>query len=377
MMLRHYTRICVVVCMGHLACAPRPTPFDKRLNDAASARDVAAQLESLDAAFRVAQTADEAAEALYRKAHVLFDQDAHALGKAVLFRLALVYPHSNRAPRAWLDLGRAYDKQREYVRAEGCYRELLWRHPSSGSTIAAAQRIAQLRAEHGEPAYDTYAKLQGQTSDPTLRAALLYFEAAALQVSAPDRARRKFEALIAAFPLPKGPYSDEAQLRVALLLRAANQPQKALAQLVALQKYDRSASFVGSYTRQSYLDSYLLATQILRDDLRQFDAARDLVNRALKRHAQSAIVDDLHFELVLIEHRQAHDGCAAFAKLVRAAPQSKYQSCAQLLCASKSAQTDKRDPTAIGGRHCADWLKHGSPLRTPLRTSDFTQRAPR
>ncbi|HXS18425.1 MAG TPA: tetratricopeptide repeat protein [Polyangiaceae bacterium] len=378
MMSRQRTWVCIVVCVGQLACSPRPTLFGQRLNDADSARaenDTTPQIQALDAAFRAAQTENEKAEALYRKAHALLDEHDDGQGIAILFRVALAYPRSNRAARAWLDLGRAYDKQGEAQRAEACYLELLGRHPSSGSTTAAAQRVADLRAERGEPAHVTYGKLQAQTSDATLRATLLYFEAAALQPRDPDGARRKFEALIAAFPLPKGAYSDEAQLRIALLLRAANKPQEALKQLAHLQKYDRSAAYVGSYTRQSYLDSYLLGAQILRDDLAQFDAAHDLLQRALKRHSQSAIVDDLYFELLLIELRQTRDTCDAFAKLLRVTPQSKYRRCAALLCASSSAPTGQPDLDASSSRRCHDWLQHGSPLRTPMRTSNFTPKA--
>lgn len=350
-----------------MSCSSTPTAFDERLNAAATARqrqEATLQLRHLEAAFEVAQGDDEKAEALYREAHVLLDQHPGSRGEAVLFRVALEYARSNRAARAWLDIGRLYDRQRDEGRAERCYLELLARHPSSGSAAAAARRIAQIRAERGEPAHVTYAGLRHQATDRGLQGALLYFEAVALQAIDPQGARRKLEELVLAYPLPDSPYSDEARLRLALLLRAQRQPEQALLHLKKLQTYDRSAAFVGSYTRRSYLDSYLLAAQILRDDLQQFEAAEDLIQRALKKHAQSAIVDDLYFELALVRKRRSMDACGAFSQLLVAAPDSKYRRCAPQLCPNGTS------PTAQGAdlstNHCPTWMTRGSPLRTRL-----------
>ena len=360
--------VCVVMCSGVVACASGPTQFDQHLSNASSARqvhDTRRQMRLLESAFQAAKDENEQAEALYRKAHAWLDQRAAPQGMALLFRVALGHPLSDRAARAWLDLGRAYDRKHDDVRAERCYLELVARHPSSGSAIAGAQSIAQIRAERGVPPHLTYASLRNQTTDRGLQGAFLYFEASALKLTAPDQARGKFQELVRAFPLPDGPYSDEARLQLALLLRAEHQPQQALLQLKELQKYDRSASFVGSYTRRSYLDSYLLAAQILRDDLQQFDAATKLLKRALKRHAQSAIVDDLYFELLLIDKRRFKNTCDALSLLLAASPRSKYRRCAPLLCADALGQTEHMDADDLGTNHCKEWLAQGSPLRTP------------
>ncbi len=363
--------VCVFYGSWLLSCASQPTTFDERLNDASTARqrnDTIGQMRLYDAAFQAAQDENEQAEALYRKARALLKQHAQAQGTAALFRVALEYGRSDRAARAWLDLGRVYAEQRDDARAERCYLELLGRHPGSGSTTAAAQGIAQIRLQRGVPAHVTYADLLSQTTDPGLVPTLLYFEAAALEATDPERALRKFKEFVRSHPLPRNPYSDEAQLRIALLLRAAHQPEQALLHLSQLQKHDRSASFVGSYTRSSYLDSYLLAAQILRDDLERFDEAQHVIGRALKKHAQSAIMDDLYFELALVRERRSLDACGPFSELLAASPRSKYRRCAAQLCPSMAARP-KAASADLGTDHCAEWIAHGSPLRTRLRTN--------
>src|SRR5690348_1102947 len=103
--------VCVFYGSWLLSCASQLTTFDERLNDASTARqrnDTIGQMRLYDAAFQAAQDENEQAEALYRKARALLKQHAQAQGTAALFRVALEYGRSDRAARAWLDLGRVY-----------------------------------------------------------------------------------------------------------------------------------------------------------------------------------------------------------------------------------------------------------------------------
>lgn len=364
-------RLSATICVASIACASGPTRYDRKLNEAAAAsaaRDPVRELGLLDDALRLAQTENERGEALYRKAHALFDLGRTQAGLGTLRAITSEHPTSNRSARAWLDLGRQYEKVGALDRAESCYLHLIRRYPSSGGAISAARRIAAIRQGKGQMSDQTYGELRKATPVKELQEAMLYFEASALEEQDAVKAAEKFRELVAQFPLPGGVYADEALLRLALTARARSKPHEALNHLAELRRHDRPASIIGSYTRTAYLDSYILAAQILRDDLGRFGEARSILERARKNHAESVIVDEIHFELALLDSRVNADPCQHLATMISSTPHSRYARCAKRMCAdldTADAEPDSSEPDS--SEQCARWMERGTPLLTRFR----------
>jgi TolA-binding protein len=359
----HGVWICVGVSLI-VSCAHPKSPFDQGLIDAEQARR-AKQLErsqtEFDQALSLAKSDNERAEAMYRKAHALLREGQLKPGLQLLLHLAMKYPRSNRAARAWLDRGRYLERAGELALAEQSYRQVFSRYPEYGGAITAARQIVKLRTLQGESEIASFQRLRAQNKDRELDAALRYFAAVAAEKTDKTAALSGYEELAALYPLPRGTYTDEALLRAAALRRTQLDYDGALSLLQKLTKQDKKASVVGSYTRAAYLDAYLLRGQILRDNKQDFTGARREFQHLLKRRDHSTVVDEALFELALVELRDKGSACPGLATLKEHRPDSKYLECSPQLC--RASETAEPMPTA----QCATWVAQGTATKTRLR----------
>src|SRR5690606_30451376 len=360
--------IVLLISFGLSACGGKVSRFDQQLNAAESARqsgDYATQRARFDEAIQLARSDEERAEALYRKAHSHLRSGSQTAGLSALEELATTYSKTSRAPRAWLDQGRIFEKSAASDKAEICYQKLVSDYPRYGGAPEAARRLVELRQTRGISARVTYQLLREQNRAPELDEALRYYQAAELASRDSTRAAAAFEALAKAYPLPKGRYTDEALLWAAVLQRKNGQPEHALKLLHTLKKQDKQAWTIGSYTRTSYLDAHILSGQILRDDLNHPQKARDEFEYLLKRH-DGRTTDEALFELLISDLREGQDTCPALDRLRQNSPNSKYLPCAKRLCSSH-LNPSWSEPSELALKHCQRWTTEGTELRTRLR----------
>lgn len=360
----------LLIAGGLSACSRNVSAFDQELRTAESSRqsgDYTIERLHFEQAMSLSRTNEEKSEALYRKARSYLRSGNVDEGLAILAELTSAYKNTSRAPRAWLDLGRIFQRTGEKRKAETCYQQLVAAYPSYGGAPEAARQIVELRQARGIAAHATYELLRKQNKEPELDEALRYYEAVEFVAQDSTRAASAFETLARLFPLPRGRYADEALLWAALLRRQADQPAQALALLHVLKKQDKQAWSIGSYTRTAYLDAYILSGQILRDDLNSPQKARLEFERLLKRHVGKS-TDDALFELLLLNQHEGKDTCTAFRRLKQTSPNSKYLSCAALLCPVQlSSNRSELSETSVN--RCQQWMAQGTDLRTRLRSN--------
>ena len=361
--------IVLLIAGGISACSGKVSAFDQKLGAAESARqsgDFTGERAHFQDAMRVSRSDEEKAEALYRKAHSHLRTGDLNVGLATLLELASTYKHTSRAPRAWLDRGRIFQRIGSNRKAETSYQKLVTDYPRYGGAPEAARQIVELRQARGISPHTTYELLRKQNEECELDEALRYYQAVELVAHDSARAATAFETLAQMYPLPKGRYTDEALLWASLLRRKMGQPDRALALLDELKKQDKKAWSIGSYTRTTYLDAYILAGQILRDDLDSPEKARLEFERLLKRH-QGNSTDDAFFELILLDLREAKDTCQTVHQLKQKSPDSKYLSCVAQLCPSQFSSNPSKISEASRNR-CQQWMAQGTGLRTRLRS---------
>ncbi len=356
----------LLVGFGPTSCASTPPLFDQKLREAEQARrrdDPGATQKAFHDAKRLAKDDEERAEALYREARSHLRAGRDETGLQLLAELCEQYPSSRRAARAWLDRGRKRLDQAQPRLAKAAFQTLIRDYPSSGNALSAAQLIAEIDRSRGIPTSETLLRLRKSTKDPDLDAGLLYFAAlAADKEGSRVRALELFGKLIARHPLPKGTYTDEALLRSAMMQKEKH-PKRALKLLEILLKNDKSAHIVGSYSRATYLDAYILGARIYRVDLANPTKAEELLRRLLKKHQTSLLTDEALFELAQTLKSKNEDPCAPLIKLKTVAPESPYLVCASLVCDPWPGPTVTHGDRA----KCDNWMLRGLPIETRLR----------
>lgn len=344
--------------MALSACAGAPDAYTaaiERSRTAERAGNYPEAARALEEAAERAPSSRDRDEMLYRKAFLHRKMEEPAQAGAALEAYARKFPRSERAPRALLDAGRAYERANRAQAARRAYDEIIERYPRSGGALTAAERWVALSAA---PAPDAWRALLERVSDPELEEGARYRLARSLEESDPAREIQEYEALVRRFPLPRGVYADEALYRAALLRRALGDPEGALITLEILLEARSSSFFFGSYERSSFAAARLLEGEILRDDLRRPEEALVRFERLFSEHPTSRLRDDALFQKAwtLFFMGRGDDACATLTRLEDELPDSSFARCGALFCepqrAELSASCCARAPTGPRPPRC-------------------------
>ena len=140
----------------------------------------------------------------------------------------------------------------------------------------------------------------------------------------PAAARALYDRIPADYP--KSGLRDDARWHGARISRALGDPQGAVTRLRGLLRTREVAIGAGSYFSIWLDDAQLELGRVLRDELHDLPAAISAFERMPKDYPASILKDDALFELAMTHHAAGNQdkACAAFAKLKKDSPESKY-----------------------------------------------------
>jgi len=333
---------CWTLAIG--ACASGPSAYEQaleRANQAERRHDYVLARGELQSAADQAPSTRTRDEALYRFASVAKQEGDAARAAHEMLAFAHAHPKSERAARALLDAGRAFERAGDGADARAAYAELLKKHPSSGGTMSAAQRYVELSPG---TAPSEWQKLIAENSDRELDAGLRYAWARSLESNDPRAALLVYEDVARRDPLPQGTHSDEALLRAAELRRQLGDPEGALATLAVLREARSFSYLAGSYERSAFARARFLEGQIQRDDLHRPSDAAHTFELLISEHPLSRLVDDALFEQawsLALDHRVEH-ACQLLERLAKEHPDSPWRMCAPLYCVEQAGPIEPR-----------------------------------
>lgn len=227
-----------------------------------------------------------------------------------------------RAGKIHLELG---DDERGYV--------LLWKtiteQPDEAHAADALKRILRDARKRGAIRH-LYGELQ-KLAKPLRGTGVvdnIHYTLAMLaeQMQAPSRALAHYDELGKPEYRLSGLY-DDALWHAARLSRAAGDGAGAAKRLRKLLATREVARGVGSYFSVWLDNAQLELGRVLRDDLRDYEAAVSAFKRLAKHYPASILKDDATFEIALTYQRmdRAERACQALAKLKKTWPESRYE----------------------------------------------------
>lgn len=145
-------------------------------------------------------------------------------------------------------------------------------------------------------------------------------------------AEAAWRAVVERVPYPQNSHWDDGHLALARLQRRAGRPREALATLGRMLAVREAAWGNGSYAAPGFDDGAVLQAEILRDDLREPEAAADAYHRVYTDHPTSLRRDDALWEEAALRRADDPTGacrvwrtlamefpCRRFAAMARAA----------------------------------------------------------
>ena len=327
-------------------------------------------LEAFDAGRR-ARTAgrlDEAAAAFdlaHRRAGRLKDRDEALLllaatqeaqgrpadAERTYRTLATAQPPGPRAVHAGFDLARLAGAARGEPARDAMEIELLGRHPDHGQSIGGLSRVVGRRREvqDWDGLLAVLDALAPRARGTTLEQPIDVERARALE------ARGDLEGALALYlvtarkyPYPHGPRTDDALFRASQIEEQLGRYDRAIAHLREMLEPQETSAAAASYVRPRFPAAQMRVALLLRDRVRDTDAARDELHRLVDAFPDSTMRDDALWMAARIA-RDAGDAGAACddaERLVELQPDSRYVRCVHLLCSELSP----------GARSCGDYL---------------------
>lgn len=322
-----------------LACTPSlPPAYSAEIQNADRsyrAGQYEAAAEHWEQARQLAPGARERDECTYRRATSLERAGKIDEARAVLLTLQQGEPGERQA-RAAFDRARllidAGDEQRGYAELDAAIRKF----PNSGLAPKAVRDIRQDDEAKlgGEAALQHLAKLASAVGGSDLAEVLAYEQALLIDSTrGAGAALGPYRALITRYPYPTGLYWDESILRVAAIERELGQPKRAIEWLKWMISHREESNFMGSYERH-YSKARFLMAEIWRDDLNDWQRAREEFRALVQDYPTSLLRDDALFEAARLSnaHGDATEACSDVAKLEREFPDSRHAHEAEALC---------------------------------------------
>jgi hypothetical protein len=162
-----------------------------------------------------------------------------------------------------------------------------------------------------------------------------------------------------AHPYPFGGLTDDAFFHAAEIDDGRGRFGEAIEHLRAMIAPREKSDTMGSYERPRFSDAQLKIAEIYRDKLHDDAAARREFHRlyvsfTTSRHRDQALWDEA---LIARKQRDESGTCDAATRIVKEFPESRYATCAKLVCPSAP-------PAEKAKRPCADYIEaqiNGSP----------------
>jgi tetratricopeptide (TPR) repeat protein len=142
-------------------------------------------------------------------------------------------------------------------------------------------------------------------------------------------------------PYPRGAHWDDALWHAAGIEERLGRPKQAIAYLERMLSVREGSDFVGSYERPRYGQARFHLAELIRDQLHDPARAREEFWRLFKRHPNSLLRDDALWEAAKLARAQGDEAgtCSLLRTLLEALADSRYATCAPLLCPSLSNAT--------------------------------------
>jgi tetratricopeptide (TPR) repeat protein len=291
-------------------------------------------------------------EALFMIARCLERSSRFREAIAAYERILKESPDGPRAGRAAFDIA---DVEIDHGDAAVGWRKLeeaARKSPQHGVARLAIRRLVEHQQEQGgEAAVMAWLDANRAAFRGTDQEEVIAYETA----SSLARAGRKQEAhdafLVIArrWRYPHGGFFTDALWEAAALDEDAGRFAEAIEHLREMLAVREKADTTGSYERPRYQSAQLRIAELYRDKLRDRAAARREFHHLYRDFKTSRLRDDALWAEALLarEDRDATAACDLASELVKELPESRYASCARLLC-----------PTAPAGKkECAEYIR--------------------
>lgn len=352
---------CVAATLG-LGCAPvYGEAYVDAMAKASRAYHAGRYVEAsqgYDDAAKKALRVKDRDEALFLEARTLERAERWADAKRTYERIVAVSPKGPRAERAAFDVADLEIAHGDVERGFALLEKAMLDHPTFGLAHTSLVRLVDRAKERGgsQAALAWLDQRARVLSAGELDQTFQYARAGLLvELGRKQEAHDQYVAAATKHPYPFGELTDDALFHAAELDEEAK-PLEAIEHLRAMLALREPADTMGSYERPRYSAAQRKIADLYLERLHDHASARRELHKLYTDFTTSTLRDDALWDEARIARQDGDEraACDRVATLVKDFPDSRYASCAQLLCPS----------AAPGKKECAEYIKRQIDDRT-------------
>lgn len=326
-------------------------------------------LASFDRAYRKADRVKDRDEALFLKARTLERMGRRDEADATYRAIEDARPRGPRAVHASFDRARLAGEVAGEATRDAKEIELVGRYPDDGLAVAALERIVNRRTESPAELLPILDGLTPRVKETSLEQAVDVERARALDaVGRSEEALALLLATARAHPYPLGDRTDDALLEASEIEERLGRPDRAVAHLREMLAPREPSHAGASYDRPKFPAAQLRIATLLRDALRDREAARRELLRLWNEFPDSTLRDDALWMAARLarEGGDEEQACDDARRLAKDLPDSRYSRCGHLVCSSI-------EPTS---RPCAAYVERTFTGEDPVHGGEEPSSAP-